>query len=270
MATAKKYALFGENLYHSLSVPIHEALFRINGIKASYFRMEAFPDYFADNVLTVKNKLAGFNVTIPYKLSVMPALNVIDPEAGQIGAVNTVANENGCLVGYNTDVPGLRLMLRHMSAPVDGSSCYILGTGGAARAAMFALKSMGAKSVRYVSRTNPKVLSYDRLQDEFHGILVNATPAGMFPDVEGCPIARDRLPSIIKRATAVVDLIYNPKETVLTKAAEKAGVLNATGLYMLVSQAVKSEEIWQDASYPMELVDQIVNEIKDDEEWQRF
>ncbi len=254
----RHYGLIGERLGHSLSVPIHEAIFRYLGIDADYRLIELSRDGLAEGVRGLLTELDGFNVTIPYKEAVIPLLRALSPEAEAIGAVNTVDAKSG--VGYNTDAGGFAAMLRHHGMDPAGQPAYVLGTGGAAKAARAALHAMGARPVMVSRHPGAEAIGYDELSARLHaggGYLINATPVGMWPQVDGCPVDEAILPN----ASGVADMIFNPRETRLTQAAKAAGVPACTGLYMLVAQAVAAEEIWQGRSLPEDLTDDVMKEL---------
>lgn len=257
----KHYALFGEKLGHSLSVPIHEAIFQLLGIDADYRLIEISREDFARQASELMHRLDGFNVTIPYKQEIIPLLSQVEYTAQAIGAVNTVlTGDQPC--GYNTDIVGFTAMLRRYGIDPAGQPCYVLGGGGTSKTACAALNSMGAKSVTVVSRRPAEgQIGYDQLEEEFSGVLVNTTPAGMLYQKDVCPIRQEALPALMRRAAGVADAIYNPPETVLISAARAAGVPCCTGLYMLISQAVEAERIWQ-GSVPDGLADQLMKELK--------
>ena len=238
------FALIGEKLGHSLSVPIHEALFRILDLSADYTLVEIPRERFDEQVSTLMKRVDGFNITIPYKRDVMHLLDRIDEKAAAIGAVNTVTLHGGSC-GHNTDMQGFTDMLRHHGIDPKGKPCYCLGTGGASKAVRVALQRMGAERVVMVSRhPGEGEIGYDTLNQTFEGVLVNCTPAGMYPHPEGCPIAPEALDGIMERASGVADLIYNPEETNLTLAARRHSVPCCTGLYMLIAQAMEAERLW--------------------------
>lgn len=257
----KHYALIGERLGHSLSVPIHQAIFRHLGIEADYRLMEIPRDAFAPTVRHLMQELDGFNVTIPYKQEIIPMLDSIDPTAQAIGAINTVVM-NGGAAGYNTDILGFTAMLRHWGIDPAGQPCYVLGSGGTSHTACAALMDMGAASVTVVSRHPAKgQMDYAQFAQAFSGVLVNTTPAGMLHQPDPCPIAPSLLPQVLSRATGVADVIYNPPETMLTAAAKAAGVPACTGLYMLIHQAVAAEALWQGHPMPDGLTQTLMEEM---------
>lgn len=258
----KHYALIGEKLGHSLSVPIHEAIFQRLGIDADYRLIEIPRNEVTSVIPRLLKELDGFNVTIPYKKEVIPLLDEIDQFASDIGAVNTVLCGQPSR-GFNTDAPGFTAMLRHFGIDPQGEIAYVLGGGGSSLTAISVLKKLGAKSIRVVSRSPKGKGQMD--YDEFHrifpttgGVIVNTTPVGMWPKVDGCPIDA----SVLKYAKGVADIVYNPPETVLTAATKAAGVPACTGLYMLIDQAVKAEAIWQHRDMPEYLTDTLMKELK--------
>ena len=261
----KHYALLGEKLGHSLSVPIHEAIFARLGIDADYRLIELPRETFADEARRLMRELDGLNVTIPYKQEIMPLLDGIAPQASAIHAVNTVVI-GARNVGYNTDAAGFAALLRRYGIDPAGQVCYVLGGGGTSHTACHVLREMGAARVHVVSRrpTGDGVLDYDRFHASLlatGGLIVNTTPAGMKNVADTCPIAPDRLEEAVRHASGVVDAIYNPPETVLTRAAREAGIPACTGLYMLIRQAVEAEALWQGRPMPDDLTDTLMKEL---------
>ncbi len=255
----KHFALLGEKLGHSLSVPIHQAIFRHLGLQDTYELLEISRERFPEEAARAMKEYDGLNVTIPYKKDILPLLSSMDPLAEKVGAVNTVLCSQAR--GYNTDVQGFAYMLRSAAIDPAGEDCYVLGTGGASRAVVTALDTMGAQSVTLVSRTpGPGAISYQELVQCFHGILVNTTPCGMYPRPEGCPLDPELLPRLFRSCRGVADLIYNPRETVLTAAAHACGIPRVTGLSMLVHQAVAAESVWQGRALDDDLTRAILEE----------
>ncbi|MDD6052051.1 MAG: shikimate dehydrogenase [Clostridiales bacterium] len=264
----KHYGLIGEKLGHSLSRPIHEAIFREMGIDADYRIIEIPRDSFDAQTRHLLATLDGFNVTIPYKQAVMPLLRDIDPAAEEIGAVNTVLCH--AQKGFNTDAAGFMGMLRHYGIdPAKGENSYILGSGSTAKTVRACLKRMGARKVTVVSRHPQQMdeISYADFYQVFPrtgGTIVNASSAGMWPRKDEdniCAIHPSRVDEMMRYALGVADVVYNPPHTFLTKAAERAGVPWCTGLYMLVAQAVEAEVLWQGMPMPECLVEKIMKEM---------
>lgn len=245
----KKYALLGEKLSHSYSPLIHNEIFKDMNILATYELKEVSKDELKLAIESLRNdEYQGFNVTIPYKKEVMQYLDEISKEALEIGSVNTIAKINGKIVGYNTDYFGFYNELLYYNVEVKNKDCYILGTGGASLAIHKALKDLGG-NVCYVSR-NPKdsqTVSYDELESKNLDVIVNTTPVGMYPNVDASPIKKE----IALKAKYVVDIIFNPKKTKLLEFADS----NMNGLFMLVGQAIKAEEIWQNKNYDLKIED---------------
>lgn len=266
----KHYALIGEKLGHSVSRPIHEAIFQAAGIDADYRIIEIPRERFREEAEAILHTLDGFNVTIPYKQEIMSLLGAIDPLAGLIGAVNTVVTGREAR-GYNTDAAGFMGMLEHYGLdPAKAAHCFILGSGGTAKTVRACLRKMGAKGVTTVSR-HPEgegEISYADYYEAFPqvgGLIVNASAAGMWPrnDPDNiCAIHPDRVDEMMQYASGVADVVYNPPETFLTKAAARAGKPWCTGLYMLIAQAVEAEAIWQGRKMPEGLTEKLMKELK--------
>ena len=265
----RHYALIGEKLGHSLSRPIHEAIFAAAGIDADYRIIEIPREGFNGAVRKLLTTLDGFNVTIPYKQEVMPLLARIDPLAAEIGAVNTVVTGEAP-AGYNTDAAGFMEMLAHYGLnPAKAAHCFVLGSGGTSRTVRACLRQMGARGVTIVSRhpDGEDEIAYQTFYEAFPqvgGLMVNASAAGMWPrkdPANTCAIHPDRVDEMMRYATGVADVVYNPPETFLTQAAAKANVPWCTGLYMLVEQAVQAEAIWQGRAMPAGLTEKIMSEV---------
>ena len=238
----RHYTLIGERLNYSLSKFIHEAFYRLMKRDAVYHLTEIAPDALADTMTGLRLNYAGVNVTIPYKVDIIPFLDDITPEAQRIGAVNTIEKQKGVWIGHNTDTAGFTAMLAYHGFTVKGRRCAILGTGGAAKAAEDAVRKMGAASVAVFSRTpeaHPGTFPYAALT-EGGDLLINCTPVGMYPSCDACPIPA----AVTARFDAAVDMIYNPRETVLTRHMKAGGRKAETGLFMLVKQAALAQEIW--------------------------
>ncbi|MBQ8669608.1 shikimate dehydrogenase [bacterium] len=259
-----KYCLIGYPLGHSLSSYIHNAGFKSIGIETEYEILETPPDDLVDRIKYLKyNGYAGFNVTIPLKLPVTLFLDTVDSSADLVGAVNTVViNQDKTLRGYNTDVIGFRNAI-----PADfnliGKTAGVLGTGGAARAAIVALAQSQVKEIKIYTRNIPncsELLNYLRRKFplvEFNvyqieyirdlsniQILVNTTPIGMQGRAaDMTPVEENELKTLPQGAL-VYDVIYNPKKTILLKLAEKNGYRTINGVDMFIHQALATEEIW--------------------------
>lgn len=239
----KKYGLIGQKLSHSFSKKFFEKKFRDQSIDGTYenFEMEDISGIQA--VFQIGN-LAGLNVTIPYKEVILPFLDDLDESAKMVGAVNCIQVKNGKRIGYNTDVFGFRQMIKPFLES-HHERALILGKGGASKAVASVLKELGL-SVFFVTR-NPKEendFAYNEINERMIqscGIIVNTTPVGMFPDIDTAP----EIPyTFLTDKNLVVDLIYNPKETLFMKRARSFGANVINGETMLYQQAEKSWEIW--------------------------
>ena len=231
-----KYGLIGEKLGHSFSREIHEKLGRY-AYELREIRKEEL-----DAFMRARD-FCGINVTIPYKTAVIPYLDELSDLAKAVGAVNTVVNRGGKLYGDNTDVWGLISLIRRLTPDLSGKTVLILGTGGTSRAALAAAKQLRAAKAVRVSRTGRDgALTYEEAYRDLSdaGFLVNTTPVGMFPHAGESPIDLSRFP----RLSGVVDAIYNPLLTRLLLDARALGIPAENGLYMLVSQAMRSAELF--------------------------
>lgn len=261
------YGLIGEKLGHSISPQIHNMAFNMLGIEGAYKLFEIPKDRIASLGESIKTlSIKGVNVTIPYKQEVLGQLDFISDEARNIGAVNTIALKDGKLYGYNTDYYGFGMMLEHNNIETKGKIAVVLGNGGAAKAVNAYLLDSGVEELYLVSRNKNasndnrriKLIDYDDLKKLDGGdILINTTPLGMYPKVGISPVGEE----VISKFNNIVDIIYNPEETEFIRIGRKLGKVTCSGLYMLVGQAIKSEEIWQDKDIDKDIIDKIFLEM---------
>ena len=239
----RKFGLLGKKLDYSFSKSFFTDLFAKNQIDASYDNIEVtdLSKWFEDKSFA---EFSGFSVTIPYKTEIIPFLDELSDEAKAIGAVNTVKNVNGKLIGYNTDAFGFGQSIKPFLNN-HHERAMILGTGGASKAIAYVLKNIGL-SVIFISR-NPKNNSefgYESINENMLNackMIVNCTPVGTFPDVD----AKPNFPTdLISDKHLVVDLIYNPEKSRLLQESEKQGAIVLNGYSMLQEQAKKAWEIW--------------------------
>ncbi|MBA2421809.1 MAG: shikimate dehydrogenase [Chitinophagales bacterium] len=241
----KLFGLIGYPLTHSFSKKYFTDKFSNEHIDDCVY--ENFPllkvEDFSD-LITSHPKLAGLNVTIPYKESIIQNVHELDPVAKEIAAVNTIKFAGGILKGYNTDVYGF--MQSFAKELGDGhKQALILGTGGSSKAVAYSLKKLGI-FYKYVSRDAEKndVITYEDITPALMNeskIIINTTPLGMFPHIGSCPmIPYERLTA----SHFLFDLIYNPEETLFLKKGREAHAKTKNGLEMLKLQAEKSWEIW--------------------------
>ena len=252
----KLYGLLGRKLGHSWSVPIHKAL----GC-ADYRLIELEPEQLREFLR--RENIGGLNVTIPYKQDVMQFCDVIDPAAEAIGSVNTLVRRDGRLYGYNTDIDGFLYMLRRAKISLAGRKAVILGSGGASLTAQAEARLEGAREIAVLSHSDLDNCEFINHRDA--EALVNTTPVGMWPDLDGLSMNLRNLPSI----TDVVDVIYNPGRTsLLLQAEEMDGEPRhhrhfrwTGGLPMLVQQAKRAEELFFGRSIPDEEAEKLIAQL---------
>jgi len=252
--TTRVFGVVADPVGHSMSPVLHNRAFKSRRIDAVYLPFLVEPHCFSDFCkVAQKLPIEGFSVTIPHKQRVMRHLDWIDPLAKRIGAVNTVFRKKKKLCGTNTDVLGVVTPLENKMR-LAKSSALIVGNGGAARAAIFALRDKGV-DVTLTGRNPARVrrlardcgvasVDRDKLADREFDILVQSTPLGMSPNVDGC-FFEDRIP-----ADVVFDMVYNPLETKLLRRARQAGKTTISGLEMFLEQAAAQFELWMGESAP--------------------
>ncbi len=244
--------LFGYPVEHTLSPAMHNAAFRDLGLNYCYVPFLVHPDSLANAIQGIKAlNLAGVNVTIPHKEKVIPMLDEINQEASFIGAVNTIVNSDGRLIGYNTDGRGFIQSLKEKDISLEGKNVVIVGAGGASRAISYYI-CQKAKSLSLfdIDKTKVGILAHDLKQisssvstiddvssiDTFN-IIINATPLGL-KEEDPLPINTE----ILKKEQVVCDLIY--RKTRLLDESEKKGCVTLNGLGMLLWQGVFAFELW--------------------------
>jgi shikimate dehydrogenase len=239
----KQYGLIGKSLSHSFSPVFFKQFFEKNNISAEY------KPYEIETIEKVKEllskKIAGYNVTIPYKESILPFLDEIDPIAKEIGAVNTIVFKNNKSIGYNTDAFGFKQSIKPFLTNKHDCA-LVFGTGGAAKAVAFVLKEIGIK-VLYVSRQasgSKNHFAYTDVNENMLNackLLINCTPLGMFPQTE---ISVDIPFNALSKDHLVIDLIYNPEKTLFLERAQKQQATILNGASMLKEQAMESWRLW--------------------------
>ena len=254
-----EYGLIGEHLPHSFSKIIHEKIGSYTGRPYPYELKELGPEEVGNFLEAADFK--GINVTIPYKQTVIPYLDGISDQARQIGAVNTIVNRDGKLYGYNTDYYGMRDLLLRNSIDPSGKKVLILGTGGTSRTAHAVVSDLGAAQIFKVSRTRKEegTVTYDEALESHTDaqIIINTTPCGMFPAIDGCPLDPGHFPDLC----GLIDAVYNPLRTTLVLEAQKRGIPAQGGLYMLVVQAVYASELFMDKKIDSGVAGRIFQEI---------
>lgn len=268
-----KLGVIGYPLKHSLSPLIHNNAIEKLGLNYQYQPLEIKPGNFDTSINGLKiMKIKGFNVTIPYKEQIIGYLHNMSKEVEVIGAVNTVVNNDGKLIGYNTDVTGIKVTLERFGEELSNSGIIVLGAGGASRAVIYSLiEHFNVSKIHLFNRTVEKA---EKLKGQFSEklnfkeiscynfdekriadvlsrakLVVNTTPVGMYPDVNESPINHYKL---FKKDKIYFDLIYNPLKTNFLKKAERTGAAGINGLKMFVGQAAESFKLWTGKEFPIE------------------
>ena len=258
------YGVLGNPVRHSLSPLMFNAAFTHENINAVYLAFES-----VDVEGAIKGMRAlgikGMSVTIPHKSSVIPLLDEIDPLANDIGAVNTVVNKGGRLIGYNTDAAGA-LMALEDAVEVTGKNCIIVGAGGAARAIGYILKKHDV-NIAVANRSEERgrmlanslgsrYINLEQLENENPDILINTTPVGMTPNAGSCPVPEN----VLKQGMTVMDIIYNPRRTKLLNIASDRGCRVVDGLGMFIYQGAEQFRLWTGQEAPVKLMKRKVEE----------
>jgi len=270
------YGIIGDPVEHSLSPLMHNAAFRSLNLNCAYLAFRVRPEALGEAVRGMKALgVEGFNVTIPHKVEVMRHLDEVDSTAKAIGAVNTVKRSEERLLGYNTDGEGALAALEEAGVDLKGKRVILLGAGGAARAVGFALASK-VKELVILNRTATKGselaewltehsklnvksgrLNRAELEKALSGadLLVNTTSIGMYPQL-GSPVDDD----LLRPGLVIFDLVYNPLETQLLRAARLRGIKTVDGVGMLVHQGARAFEIWLGQKPPYDVMRRAVVE----------
>ena len=240
----RHFGLIGKSLGHSFSAKFFNGKFKAEQIDADYQLFEIEDVATIDNLIKEHN-LEGFNVTIPYKETIIPHLDGLTKEAHEIGAVNCVVIKNGQKIGHNTDLTGIEASLHWLD--IDSNpKVLILGTGGASKAVQYALKKRGIEFM-VVSRSEERGdVTYDTLTTDIiadHKLIINTTPVGMSPDVENAPTIDY---SAIGAEHRLFDLVYNPAKTQFLARGEERGAKTMGGMLMLQTQAIASWHLWNE------------------------
>jgi len=250
-----KFGLLGRTLSHSFSPRIHSALGNTN-----YELFEREPsqlqEFFADP------ELQGINITIPYKVNALEACDVVDPRAERIGCVNTMVRKDGKWHGYNTDYDGFVFTLQHAGIDVSGKECIILGDGASSATVHVALEDLGAKNIVHLSRKTAPFYGDAPNYYETAQIIINCTPIGMYPHNPANLIDITQF----SKLEGVVDLIYNPRRTILLLQAEMMEIPHCDGLPFLVAQGVEAANHFQGESFGTKEIEQILRDMRREKE----
>lgn len=266
--------LFGFPVEHSFSPAMHNAAFQNRGLNWAYLPFAVHPDNLVKAVQGIPSlNLAGVNITVPHKQRVIPLLDEVEPTAAKIGAVNTIVNSDGKLMGYNTDGAGfIRSLAEEASFQPRDQRVLLIGAGGAARAVAFSLALSGCKAIYFTNRTTEtarelakeinlncgttvEVLSWGlKLPAEKVAevdLVVQTTSLGMWPHTQAAP----EFPfAALHPGQVVCDLIYTPRQTVFLQQASARGIVILNGLGMLLYQGVLAFELWTGQRAPVEVM----------------
>lgn len=270
-----KYALLGYPLGHTMSPPIHKRLFELDGDSGAEYEVCEIPPDRLGEMAEYLNSLNGYNITIPYKVDIISHLDELDGSAKRYNSVNCVVNRNGRNIGFNTDCSGFLRSLEAGGAKLGGRVLQI-GCGGVGRMMTTEAALHGAdltivslpefiagaeevaeEAVKLDPSAKINVITHDKISGEFD-LLMNASPVGMYPKTEECPVTED----VVKSCKCVFEVIYNPNVTKLMSIAEKNGIPAIGGMAMLVWQAAVAHEIWSGASYNDRDVEKIIEDMK--------
>ena len=243
MLEKRKYGLIGKNINYSFSKKyFNDKFLKENITNCSYenYDLQSIKDF--KNIIK-DDAIKGLNVTIPYKEEIIELVNKIDPIAKNIGAINTIKiHDKDIIEGYNTDYIGFVMSLKNIIS--NQKKALVLGTGGASKAIIFGLNSIGVKSTIVSRDKREGVISYSELSKkviEENTIIINCTPLGTFPEVQECP----KIPfEFLSSNHICYDLIYNPEKTKFLLESEKMGATIINGKKMLENQANESWKIW--------------------------
>lgn len=272
-----KYGLIGHPLGHSMSPLIHKKLFSLSGIEDySYELIDIAPEKLNESEEMLRG-LRGFNITIPHKTAIIPMTDRLGESALRYNSVNCISNDNGVMTGYNTDCDGF---LRSAELLPLGGRVLLIGCGGVGRMIAIEAALHGAEltiavipeAVKTAQLVMAEILSkcgevsvriclVDEIEGKFD-LLINATPVGMYPKIDGCPVSDE----IIENCLSFFDVIYNPIETLLMKKARVLGKIAVGGAAMLVYQAVKAHELWYGGEFSTEEVSAIIRDVENEVE----
>lgn len=281
-----RLGIIGYPLKHTLSPLMHNFAFEYYGLPYRYDILETEPTNFDEKIQSyVQQGYIGFNVTIPFKETILGHITDLSPEAKAIGAVNTIHINGNRWYGYNTDAIGTLRTLEPYKSEIEQSSILILGAGGAARAVVYTLAThfnpknliISARNVQRASALSSLIPKdseitfqhiFDSASDIEYAVLtskliINTTPVGMYPNTSASPLP-DNVP--LSSNHIVFDVVYRPLKTALLKRAEQAGAIVIGGLPMLVYQGAEAFRIWTGKEMPLTQVLQLLQKKLTEEE----
>jgi len=279
----KVCCVIGDPIEHTLSPLIHNKAFENLGLDFVYVAFRVNREMLGKAIDGIRAfNIHGINITIPHKVRVLEYLDVVNDLVRNIGAVNTIVNEEGRLIGYNTDGDGALRALVKGGVSLSGKKVVVLGAGGAARAIVYFVAKEKPSSIMILNRTREKAdelaenvstktgmlarakkLANQSLKYEMQDadLVINCTSVGMAPNIGETPLPK----SLLRKDIVVMDIIYNPLETRLLKEAKEAGAITISGVEMFVHQAASAFEIWTGNKAPVDLMKQITIEALEGE-----
>ncbi len=269
----QRVGVIGHPIAHTLSPAMHTAVFEMLHLPFRYGVLDVTDEFLPALLASLrKNGFAGVNVTIPHKERVIPLLDAVTEDAAEVGAVNTIVNHDGKLTGYNTDIAGIQQTLEPFKERIRNASVLVLGAGGGARAAAYAIsKNFSPSSVRLYNRTAGRAgtiadqfkkifpaVDFENVSDPKRlpaviadsALVVNTTSVGMTPNINALPI-----PSTIRflNQQIIFDIVYTPIETAFVQRAKADGAQTINGVEMFVHQGAKAFELWTGKPFPVDV-----------------
>ena len=265
----QKYAVIGHPIVHTMSPFIHTKLFELQKKTVEYSVFDIHPDNLKNEINGILGELHGFNVTIPHKEKILPLLDEIDASALKYNAVNCVLRKDGKTFGCSTDAYGFTKALEANNVLLRGN-VLVVGAGGAARtlareaadAGCFVTiavrendipKAEGLKQWLKSNDGEAETCLIEKISGKYD-LLINATPVGMYPNINGMILTEQQL----KNCTALFDAVYNPEKTRLISTAERLGIKTVGGMAMLTWQAVRAHKFWYNAEFKTSDIEQLI------------
>ena len=245
----EKYLVIGNPIEHSLSPRLQNHWLKQSNIKAVYDKIKLEENEIKEIIQDIKKqKIAGCNVTVPFKRKVIPFLDVLSHEADQTQSVNTIIFKKGKLIGYNTDIIGFDKAIKNLNFNIQGKNIFILGAGGVAPSIVFALQEMGVSEITITNRTKQKAESLKILFKNLRvvewgnliefDVVINATSLGLNNEKINFDFSK------VGKNKLFYDVIYNPAETNFLKEGKKIGSLTENGRAMFIYQAAEAFKLW--------------------------
>ncbi len=279
-SNTKIVGVIGHPIKHTLSPAMHNYAFNKLKLDYVYLPFDISSTGLKDSLKgMIALGIKGINVTVPHKERIMEYMDELSDSAKIVGAVNTVVNDNGTLIGYNTDVNGIIETLKEFKDDINGKTVSVLGAGGAARSVIYTLiNNFNVKKINIINRTVEKaeslkdyfsskmlfekIKTYELIPPDVTEILakskliINASSIGMSPEDDDSPTT---IPESFSNNQIVFDIVYNPRETKFLALAKSQGALTINGLKMFVEQGAKSFELWTNETMPTDQISELLN-----------